>query len=366
MADSRSRTTDLTREAEFLRTQVRDLLWERELLLGLSQRVTTLGGVLKEAIELARARVDAQCGFIALLSASQTELLVKAHSDGGSVGQQPELIPFGENYLWEAIQSKQPKTIVDAPNDRRFVLLSCERRPIHNSMAVPLIGGQSVVGLLVLHNKMPRGSGNFVEDDLRAGQVFGAYVTLSIENAAMTERFQHLAMYEDMTDLVRRDRAPQITNEMLQNVNGRWAHCAIVDLDRFKEVNDTPGYGHEKGNQLIIQVAQALKEFCVNEDPGIISCHWGGDEFLFCFVSQRRGDCNSFAEGLWRCANDVLAQDPEIRALNLTASVGGYTLLKDHASYDKLVSGADKALYDAKDLGRNRSHVIIAEEHSEV
>lgn len=121
----------------------------------------------------------------------------------------------------------------------------------------------------------------------------------------------------------------------------------ILDIDRFKNVNDT--YGHAKGDEALTSVAKELRDVF---GPKALLARWGGDEFV-CFISTEN-DLTNCKELLRRVSED----STEICRSGYTLSVGIYRVLlaDDQSVLEKLVDRADKALYDAKMI---RNTVVV-------
>ncbi len=121
----------------------------------------------------------------------------------------------------------------------------------------------------------------------------------------------------------------------------------IVDIDRFKRVNDT--YGHLTGDKVIKMVAETIKEeLGAYGSVGRI----GGEEFALVAASV---DTETLAKGLWRL-RDRVASMPIVAAsesFKVTVSIG-FAVRDDGQSFDDLFHEADRALYLAKSSGRNR------------
>ncbi|MCK0172711.1 GGDEF domain-containing protein [Mycolicibacterium sp. F2034L] len=125
---------------------------------------------------------------------------------------------------------------------------------------------------------------------------------------------------------------------------------ALVDLDKFKRINDT--YGHQAGDGALIAVAEALRRAAGGEDTVIGRS--GGEEFVIAAV-RSSADPGSLAEQI--CAEVAALPIP------ITASVGTATMpladaegTPDASWIDRLISAADAAMYDAKRAGGNRCH----------
>ncbi|RME32872.1 MAG: diguanylate cyclase, partial [Deltaproteobacteria bacterium] len=134
----------------------------------------------------------------------------------------------------------------------------------------------------------------------------------------------------------------------------RYGHeftLVLLDVDRFKEINDT--YGHQTGDYVLQEVARRLKALVrVNDHVARI----GGDEFSLVLPETGSAESEELAERI-RCTFQhqaiPLPQHPEA-ALNITVSMGMATFPGDARDAEALFAQADTALYRAKDGGRNR------------
>lgn len=131
-------------------------------------------------------------------------------------------------------------------------------------------------------------------------------------------------------------------------VRGLRAIAAYVDIDRFKDINDT--LGHEAGDKLIKSVAKRLTARLRSDD---FLARFGGDEFaVLCLSTDPEAD-QLLAQRIASAFEEPFALDGQI--LQVTASVG-ISMAPEHGrSADELLRHADIALYEAKNLGRNRA-----------
>ena len=118
----------------------------------------------------------------------------------------------------------------------------------------------------------------------------------------------------------------------------------LLDIDFFKKVNDN--YGHNMGDQVLIQVSHALLKILRNID---IVCRWGGEEFALLLPHVTIERAEVIANNLR--AKIELAHFPEVNNITCSFGVASY---KVGDSVDNITQRADIALYDAKDGGRNR------------
>ncbi len=125
--------------------------------------------------------------------------------------------------------------------------------------------------------------------------------------------------------------------------------CAMADIDHFKQVNDR--YGHQVGDIVLAEVARRLREAVREID---VVARYGGEEFLLVLPSTHFAGALTVADRMWR----AIGQTP-IKAdgheLTVTVSVGVALFpSRDVKTKDELVKAADRALYQAKEDGRDR------------
>jgi len=171
------------------------------------------------------------------------------------------------------------------------------------------------------------------------------------------ETLKQMAHYDLLTQLPNRvlltDRFLQALAHSKRKKN-MLAVC-FLDLDNFKPVNDL--YGHEVGDQLLIEVAKRIKSNIREEDT---ASRQGGDEFVLLL-----GDIQSFSECEYMLKRiiEALAQPFFIdgKSISISASIGVTLSPLDNSDFDTLMRHADQAMYQAKIAGRNRYHLFSAE-----
>jgi two-component system, cell cycle response regulator len=183
---------------------------------------------------------------------------------------------------------------------------------------------------------------------LRAGK---RIICLQDQLIAARESLRHLAMHDSLTQLWNRTAI----HEMLANEVARAKResaslgVVLVDLDHFKNVNDT--YGHPVGDAILCETANALRQATRPYDSiGRI----GGEEFMVVLPGCNQLNSVSHAERL-RWAISQVRVETAVGRVQVEASLGVAVLGKDgHGDAQGLVRAADEALYRAKRNGRNR------------
>jgi diguanylate cyclase (GGDEF)-like protein len=177
----------------------------------------------------------------------------------------------------------------------------------------------------------------------------GAVVLLEdiTERRNAEARISHLARYDELTALPNRVNFRDEIERLLQVQRdaGQMSALLFVDLDQFKQVNDT--LGHPCGDRLLCAVAARLRDMLRPED---FVARFGGDEFV---VFQQNIQSNDEAAGLARRIVDHLSERYKIDShlVEIGASVG-IAMTSPGISADTLIKNADMALYRAKADGR--------------
>ena len=182
----------------------------------------------------------------------------------------------------------------------------------------------------------------------------GAFVTV-IED--VTERrkaalkIEHVARYDLLTDLPNRFQFQNRLDDDLAKIieHGGSLTLMNIDLDRFKEVNDT--LGHSVGDQLLLSVATRLRQ-CVEVDVDMVA-RFGGDEFCILLGSVReRADVERVAIGIVEAIQLPFSVDGH--AISIGASIGLAVSPDDASAAEELIKCADLAMYRSKQIGRDK------------
>ncbi len=177
------------------------------------------------------------------------------------------------------------------------------------------------------------------------------------ERRKAEQRLDYLAHHDPLTDLPNRLLFKERLSHSLQRLAAQGGRHALlfIDLDHFKDVNDT--LGHSVGDALLTAVTRRLQG-CIR--PGDTLARLGGDEFI-CLLEDVHGPATALevADQLL----DLFRQPFSVgeNQLYLSASIGISQAPADGMEVDVLVRKADAAMYQAKAHGRNRSHFYTSE-----
>jgi len=161
------------------------------------------------------------------------------------------------------------------------------------------------------------------------------------------EMLSYEATHDEMTNLYNR----KFFDMKHEELAGEETALIIVDIDHFKSINDT--YGHEMGDKILKKVSAILASSFRSED---FVCRIGGDEFAVLMVQMHPG-LKHVIEGKIAGVNEVLSSSTEDGLPAVTLSIGSaFSVTAEGAQADtpeELFRKADKALYQAKEAGRN-------------
>jgi diguanylate cyclase (GGDEF)-like protein/PAS domain S-box-containing protein len=215
---------------------------------------------------------------------------------------------------------------------------------------VPVLVEGAVRGVVSVHHDAPRG---WDEDEIGAVNTAALLVALAIEAAQRREaegRIERLAWYDSLTGLPNRNLLRETLRERISSAESGHRRLAVllIDLDRFKDVNDT--LGHLVGDALIRSAAQVLRETVGS--AGVVA-RLGGDEFVVMTGEFRHRQELAHLAGRIAAALNRTDLVPNIDT-QVSASIG-VALFPEHGrDMSTLLKNADAAMYQAKRDGRNQ------------
>ncbi|MBA4741788.1 MAG: diguanylate cyclase [Azoarcus sp.] len=195
--------------------------------------------------------------------------------------------------------------------------------------------------------------------DLIAAQreLFEAREALAAQNAQLERRvaertadLERLATTDSLTGIHNRryllERAKQEISRSKRG--GRALSLAMLDLDRFKHINDR--FGHAFGDTVLIGMCEVVSRVL---RPSDTLARFGGEEFVLLLPDTDAEDALRVAERVREAVAGMCMQNPQQQPVAITASLGLSTLGDDANDLDQLLRNADEALYRAKGQGRN-------------
>lgn len=236
----------------------------------------------------------------------------------------------------------------DVPEERRETIgVAGRASEIKVCMSIPVVIGGVAISYFSLDNfETPTA---YDEEDLLIGQIFAQHAGTLWQRFRLERRLEHLAFYDALTGLPNRSLLYERLGQALRARHREHPLAVmILDLDNFKDVNDT--FGHDADDELLGAVAERLSGVLRQDDT---LARWGGDEFVVVAEIVRRESAAQVATRILNALErSFLIQAGEVR---VRASLGVETVTTHNLSLDanEVIKRADIALYQAKTLGRN-------------
>jgi diguanylate cyclase (GGDEF)-like protein len=219
------------------------------------------------------------------------------------------------------------------------------------TLAVPLYSAQRVTGVIALYRE---GGVPFDQKDLDTVVFLAEQGGVAIENVLLHEDAQRLSLTDGLTGVWNRRYLQMQFRQTLASANrfDRPFSVLMLDLDNFKDVNDT--FGHQRGDAILIEFSQRAGAALREIDTFV---RYGGEEFV-CLLSETDiSGARTTAEKIRQTiAGDpftAVGEDP----VSVTVSIGVACYPLHGSGYQSLIEAADQALYRAKEDGRDRVRV---------
>jgi two-component system cell cycle response regulator len=351
----RARRSDGPRASVDILSRVNELL-DRKLYE--ATVLSEIGGVARSLVQfdetftsvmgLVARVVDFSIGAMAFVHNHELEMLLMLNRPCT-----PAVVDEAKARLAEAVSRYRPGAPVGRVQDRVFTppgggAGGAEETTLQGFTAFPVVTNLTLSSLLGL-------SGRAVarlepETNAFLGQIANqAHIVL--ENARLFDRIKNMAIRDSLTDLFNHRHSVELVTSEFQRV-GRYAAAVsllMIDVDHFKAVNDE--HGHPAGDAVLRELSRLLKEQVRTVDS---IGRYGGEEFVVLLPHTPTDEAHQTADRLRRSVDTHAFRDGE-KVLHVTVSVGVATYPGDGiASAEDLIREADKALYRAKQSGRNQ------------
>ena len=245
---------------------------------------------------------------------------------------------------WETLKTSQ-RQYLHIPDEVQIDSLLATYRPSH-TLIEPIIYKDVILGIIILSNDTA-----FNNSDLEYIEILINNLAMALKNALAHEQLARLAAKDPLTNLYnRRYGLKRLKEEYSRSLrNDIPLGIAMIDIDHFKKVNDT--YGHLVGDKVLCEMTDAMHNTLREGD---IAIRYGGEEFLVLLPGAAEKDCIILAERIRRVLEELIIVHTK-QHIKITVSIGITSFPQCIiSSIEDLIGYADKALYTAKQNGRNR------------
>ncbi|HEY8090245.1 MAG TPA: diguanylate cyclase [Polyangiaceae bacterium] len=314
-------------------------------LLALTERLSqdaTLEVHLAAVTDAALVLLPADHASIRIVDASGDELLACARS---GTGTDHHSLPLrkGEGVAGWVLANARAALVADTRTDDRFLRASGQGFAIASLVAAPLVHGGQAIGVLSASSSVPRA---FDAGHERRARLLAACSVPALERA----RLVRLAVTDDLTLAYNgRYLLPRLQEELQRaRAGGAPVSIAMLDLDHFKQVNDT--FGHARGDGVLRAFADRVRDRTRRSD---LLVRRGGEEFVLVLPAADGARAFVLAERIRHAVGGAPMPVTDGASITQTVSIGVATW-DGTESAEALLHRADLALYEAKNLGRDR------------
>ena len=322
-----------------------------ELQSGLARLGDTLSSthdldrILHVVLESAMASTRAGGGMVLLLTPGRDELVVAA-SRGIDVPVDLRL-RVGEGVSGGVALSGDPVRgqVGSGPGELR----AAPGEPQDTSLiAVPLKSSGTVIGVLDLYGSpLPDG---FDDNDLATIRTFASQATVAVDNVLLHEEAQRLSITDGLTGLWNYRYFTMAVGKEIERAArfNRPLALLMLDLDHFKDVNDT--FGHQRGDAVLVELAARIQGEVRDVDT---VARYGGEELVVVLPETDEAGAAQLTERICQVVRRKPFGAPGVPPVHLTISAGGAVFPRHGLTASVLLARADEALYEAKRAGRD-------------
>jgi diguanylate cyclase (GGDEF)-like protein/PAS domain S-box-containing protein len=258
---------------------------------------------------------------------------------------------FGQDECW-SLRRSRAYLVADSKETMNCRHVSS---PLPGSyLCVPMMAQGEVMG--IFHLRKPETEpGEQIKDIGQFATTVAEAMAMALANLKLRETLRNQAIRDGLTGLFNRRYMEETLERELSRGKrqGNPMGVIMMDLDHFKEYNDT--YGHNAGDELLCALGQLIQEGVRRED---IACRFGGEEFLLIMPGASLEVSLGRANDLCQAVKQLHKSSAALKPITISA---GVAIFPEHGASGKdVIRAADAALYRAKEEGRDR--VVVAQD----
>ena len=276
---------------------------------------------------------------IGLLDYATKNVIIQAEA-GRRRGALGRRLPLGESIVGKVARSGQ---ICVARNPAGAEMSGTVLEGSASVVALPVFYADQLHGVLYVETAEPT---DFSEEDVRLLHTLADLISVALHNALTLQKAQEQAITDGLTGV-------KTHRFLMEALSAEWKRATrasrhfslvLIDLDRFKFVNDF--YGHLEGDLVLHRVGQILEQNCRSSD---VVARYGGDEFVILMPEANASQAVQIAEKL----RPAIGEDPLLREKTITASFGIASFPLHGSTPQELIQVADASMYISKHEGGN-------------
>lgn len=296
--------------------------------------------------------LQAARGSLLIFDQSSEQLRVVAAIGERADELKTKPIALGERVAEQVFQTGKPVVMENAahlnlppaPPERGYRSVSF--------ISFPLITGNRTIGVLNVTDK--RGDAGYTQVDLDLLEAIAPQLAIALDRATYQQRagmFEQLSITDSLTGLLNRRYLNERLSEEVNRSNrdGSPMSFLMIDIDNFKSYNDL--FLHQAGDEVLRMTAQCLKAVLRSAD---VAARFGGEEFCLLLPQTTLSEARLIAE---RIRERIEQTDFPNRKITVSVGVASYSPFQN--SPREIIEAADKALYQAKRIGKNNVQIWL-------
>jgi diguanylate cyclase (GGDEF)-like protein len=310
-----------------------------------------LDQVLRTIMEKINEVLRPDTWSLLLMDPEKNELYFEIATGEGADALKDVRIKLGQGIAGWVAQTGEVVVVPDTRKDSRFFAQVDEKTKVQTRsiVAVPVRFRDQCLGVIELINCV--GEEGFSPRELALLEALADYAAIAIENARHVQRIHELTITDDCTTLYNaRHLNFMLDTEIYRSHRYSYEFSIIfIDLDHFKNVNDT--HGHLMGSKLLGEIGTMIKNNCRLID---FAFRYGGDEFVLLLPQTSKENACRVARRLHRMIKETLWLKDAGLNVRITSSVGVASYPVDSSDKAGLLHLADDAMYLVKNTTRDR------------
>lgn len=350
-------TSHSEREASFYK-----ILYDKtELLASIGKEIiSTLdeNKILRVISEKINKFMKVDTFSIALYNEDNNQITYKYVDDDGKLAQRESYNLDKKNtFASYCIRNKEDiliknfyneyKKYLDINNTDEYPDINRHDKIYLSYLFTPMVLNDKVIGLITVQ---AYNEGVYTQNELSTLKILSNYVSIALDNSCAYKNMERIAIYDNLTGLYSRREIFKFGDDGFNvfKKTGQKMTVAMIDIDKFKHVNDT--YGHVEGDKVLRSLAELISRNIRRTD---YAGRYGGEEFLLVLTNTTGDGAMLLTEKIRKLVASkkfILSKGIKI---NITISIGLYEIEKSDKDFMSCVKKADEAMYKAKDLSRN-------------
>jgi diguanylate cyclase (GGDEF)-like protein len=267
----------------------------------------------------------------------------------------PQQRVFGPDECW-AFRRGRPHFVTDRSSPLRCAHLAPEDGPA--TFCVPMMAQGDNVGVVQFNftildpAEAPDESGAVHSTRARLATALAEHTALALANLRLREALRSQSIVDSLTGLFNRRYLENVLERECRRAvrSKRPLTVLMLDVDHFKQFNDT--WGHDGGDAVLRELSAVMRAHFRGDD---IACRYGGEEFVIVLSEATLESAFARAEELRIEVHRLVAQHRKQPLGPISVSIGLATLPEHGVTPEDLIAAADRALYQAKRAGRDRT-----------